>query len=297
MSLLEVIRKVKRIGDVPLIPDIDRFYMSYSAHFRPEDLYREPGFHPSQICNGVCPRQHQLKHLRPELCVKEREEIDPALRRIFGHGHAVHYWYQNHIFGPMGILYGVWRHKHTPSIHFGFQPNIDWEYVEPTIRDEQYDIVGHVDGLLVRDGVICIVDVKTMNPMQFQYLSAPLPKHVLQLQFYLNSTIQLDYDEEEDIDPDNVDSGVLLYVDKSDGQEKEFWVKRDPEAVRPIYQQIDTIKQGIVKRSLSMRLDECKTRRSKRAKKCEACSLCFDVKGFGVEGWEEAKFFDVEGGQ
>lgn len=113
--------------------------------------------------------------------------------------------------------------------------NNEFQYTELGCRDDVTRWGGHFDALIdvtnwtydhncnllpVSDDAtikpedrFIIVDLKSMNPFQFDKLSSPLPKHNTQMQIYFYLL--------------NLSRGKYIYENKSDQSTKEFWVHRD----------------------------------------------------------------------
>jgi hypothetical protein len=115
MALKDLIREVRGPDEVK--PAID----SYLCKFDKLPSNRADGWHVSQFCS-MCPRKEVLKKL-----VSYSEEVlstNTKLLRIFHIGSAVHRWYQEEYFGPMGILWGKWRCSRCHAIYWGVMPEI-----------------------------------------------------------------------------------------------------------------------------------------------------------------------------
>ena len=79
-------------------------------------------------------------------------------------------------------------------------------------------ITGRADWVLNRNGMVTVVDFKTLRGNAFRYQELPKPAHTLQVQSYMMGL--------------DADHGLLLYLDR-EGQNaaQQFPVERDDEAV------------------------------------------------------------------
>ncbi len=181
-----------------------------------------------------------------------KNTIDAKLERIFENGHDVHARW-NKYFQNTGALLGVWRCiacrkvdgteeklgilKPGPCCkHCHYDKGFIYE--EVGFFDEETMWGGHVDAVLDVDlyrkyqqsfllkgdtnkGIeaqnavdkYLIVDLKSMNPMQFNKLECPLPDHITQMQIYIYLS--------------GLKYGKFIYEDKGSQSTKEFLVVRD----------------------------------------------------------------------
>src|SRR5690606_23101852 len=108
-----------------------------------------------------CPREFVLNYWQP----KPNKKFDWASQLKMSTGTHLHYFLQNSVLGPMGVLHGTWR-KLAGTVdeedqQQGFHPDPEkavrdlvdqkpqeWEFVEQSCWDEKYRISGHTDGTL-----------------------------------------------------------------------------------------------------------------------------------------------------
>ena len=111
------------------------------------DWLRASGLH------SLCPRQFVLNYWHP----RPHVQFDWASILRMNIGSYLHYFMQNQVLGPMGVLYGTWWNKKTGVRVGGFHPEpevdwdtteITWEFQEETVRDEHLRIEGHLDGMV-----------------------------------------------------------------------------------------------------------------------------------------------------
>jgi hypothetical protein len=237
-------------------------------------------FSPSALSYARCERQDVLSRLRG---VKYHSPVDPSDLAKMDLGTAVHTFWQNHVLGPMGILWGIWVRgdgEGREETREGFQPGPEWRYRELTVRYNSHAMGGHTDGLLKVGKAWVLLDIKTVGPWVFNSLpSGPPEHHVVQLQIYLNGALDADFT------PD-VQRGVLLYINRDSGERREVWIDRDPAVIAPILSHIENVQYDLAARVLPERV--CATPREKQARECGACRICFAVSQ-GPEGFSEAR--------
>jgi hypothetical protein len=107
---------------------------------------------------SVCPREFILNYWNPQ----PNREFDYKAQFMMSTGTHLHSYLQNQVLGPMGVLFGQWKHTGTSGIvKEGFHPDpfrdleravkgwpLEWHYVEPKVWDETHRISGHVDGVI-----------------------------------------------------------------------------------------------------------------------------------------------------
>lgn len=280
MSLTSLIKSLHNAGGKPtLLPTIERFFMRKSHEYDEEkQADRVTRFHPSQISYwGVCPRAYYLLMKREELGfgLPRKEPFQTSLLRIFEHGHSIHEMYQNKILGPAGVLYGKW--ECNGDVIWGFQPSESWDYVEPRIWWGEKRISGYCDGFLFIDGKWTVLEIKSTNDQSFRWIKRSgeaKPYHARQAQLYLEAP-------NDAPDPMELEGAIILYINKDTGEEFEVFIEKDPESIRPIIEGIDVAIDSLDGDQPPPQVDDCKSSRSKRAKDCLACNICFGVNDGG----------------
>lgn len=199
-----------------IVPEIHSHIAALTKH------PREPGNHPSEMCSKyACHRRKVIQKVLDEYGIDHAQPIDVTSQGFFDTGHAAHHWFQERVLGPMGVLEGSWRCRRCLAQHDGFMPESccgarDFEFIEPSIRIAEHDIVGKCDGILhMPDGSKAILDVKTRKSSLFTGLHAPEPDHVGQITVYMHAL--------------GIHDAILLYVKKDNWYDlKEFHVKYEP---------------------------------------------------------------------
>jgi hypothetical protein len=253
-----------------------------------EQKKNEPrfGFHPSSISleDPFCARYHAFRHTRDALfqtgifeTIEEANQalsirgrsIDVALQRVFDTGHALHSMYQNDYLSS--ILWGKWEryNKETKLAeeHIGHKPEgRGWEYIEPTIKNSEYEITGHTDGILRINDEWYLLEIKSANDASWSFMHSPRDAHQKQAQLYLHSTL-IGFEE---IEPKGV---VFLYVNKNTSKEKEFLVLKDSTMIQPIFDGLKLFYDCLDKQELPSKV--CLRKKCPRANDCPAQELCF----------------------
>lgn len=276
-TLKDLIRKVKKKKQEPLALSLDKHFLKESY----EDLTTEraPGWHPSSVSYDMCSRAEVISKRTPGLLPTPTPH-EPSLIRIFWFGHAIHAMYQNKVFGPMGVLFGKWYNPKNGKTSVGFQPKRGWKYEEPGVSNKEYDIVGHVDGVLMLEDGPALLEVKTINSRSFDFLTNPRDYHVKQAQLYMSC-------EFDDLDMPMPKRTVMLYVNKNTSQEKEFWLDADKEKCASIFRDIKKVESSLQENSLPSREKECKYLSSARVKKCPCGITCMEVEGSGKSAYKQ----------
>lgn len=218
------ILKVIEVGLVETILNNDRDY----NYFHPSEwdsCHRKIAYHTYEAKGYLTVSKSAIK-------------VDTQLQRIFDNGHSMHSRWGAYM-EKTGRLRGKWLcqnfMKHKEPMIFGednswgvLKPSMcecgstRFKYVELGFMDEETSWGGHVDAIFnVSDkflddpsvGDLLVVDYKTMNPYEFDKLTAPKPAHMTQMQIYLYLS--------------KLTAGKFLYENKSNQAVKEFLVPRD----------------------------------------------------------------------
>jgi len=295
-------RELAKDGDFTLTTKLEEYFLWYSRNQPPrpdgESWETEKVWHPSSISRGMCPRAAQIQTVRKDL-VEKRSPPDPGLLRIFMLGNAIHHLYQTNVLGPMGVLWGRWvnlekivispdgRGRPTidmeqSEVHEGFMPEPQvfmfdglrkWMHVEFSVWSEEYNIGGHTDGILkIDEWPDAILEVKSANERSFNYRTEPMGYHISQANLYMEC--------------EKLEHALVLYVDKNRPMEKDFWITKDQQVLKPMLEACDKANKGIKREELTPMLTECKRSNSARCRKCPAAKACLAV-GAGSVGWKK----------
>lgn len=246
---------------------------------------RRPGFHISSFFD-FCPRRWLFDLYFPET----KKDLPTAEDyRIWNLGHIVHDLYQNVYLGPEQLIEGEWKCMACLTVAVGFMPDECsncyapqhiLKYQEPRVDydfglGEDHCVTGNADGIIhvpwrPRPGVI---DIKTIKPEHFKSLEGPSPGYVMQANLYAHLL--------------GLDWAVILYVNKSSGEEKEFELDLDPKHWWTVEGRIGSIKRFVRKVEANKGKADptwlvetrglCTSRESWFAKRCHQAERCFDL--------------------
>jgi len=310
MSIAKMVRQLPRVQS--LSSQIDQFIRERER--LPSN--REGGWHVSEIA-GTCPREYVIG----KLILKRPGEGDPFPRivRIWDYGKAVHSWYQERYFGPMGILWGRWKCSRCDSKVWGFMPKAPhkecrdrvelcrllcggdenrmklrggclhcsvwgrWEYGEVPVRYERDGVVlvGACDGVLKPDDRWVVLEMKSSNSSKFGKIENADPHHEAQGQTYAHIINSGGVRGYSGKEIPRISEVLVMYLNKDSSEEKTFTspVTRGGE----IWASVPHLAEKAFKeRVLPERLEGCYGKSSPKARKCKKRHACF-----GGKTWDE----------
>lgn len=202
MSLLRNL--VRGQTDDDLIAKIDAVLNSYEGEER-------PGWHPSALSWGFCPKQLVLASIDSGMIGVDRKakKPSPVLQRVFDTGHSFHDRVQSYV-RETGL---VVRHEQLGN------PKRDYLCEEVSLK-HPCGLTGRADHLLLMGGSLMVVDYKSTNQRYFDALFKPMDKHVRQVWLYLG---MLEHAIPEDLSAFPL-QGLLLYENKNDSAMRQFKV-------------------------------------------------------------------------
>jgi len=163
-------------------------------------------FHPSSLHKST----EELYHLY--LHGDDQQEFEPRILRVFDNGHAVHARIQDYL-KDAGIL----------------------KQAEVPVKDTDYEIEGHADGIIEIQGIEGVLEIKSMNQNQFYSAYEPKPDHLTQINVYMYCL--------------GIPRGCLLYECKDNQELKEFYVKQDNTILNPILEKIRDVQKRLTERA------------------------------------------------
>jgi len=245
----------------------------------------------------------------------------PRLKLEFEVGDAIHQMLQYHL-GAIGVLWGVWQCpicKTTTKAGYMPRVTIDgiggvpvqdaapcygcngvnrrqrnpWIYLEPRVRDEEWNVSGMCDGDLriARHGVRAALEIKSINdfgwaegkhpkwqdvaveegwtpppgwipPEPSAGRELPYPHHITQASTYAAFM--------------GVDWLYFIYVNKNQVSKwKEFLVPADKVALAEARAKMASANKGLEMNRPPIEARTCADPREKAARECPAASLCF----------------------
>jgi len=296
-------------GPMSVLADISSAFLT-----RPPD-HRAEGWHPSQLMD-MCPRAEILRQLLPNT-EGSVEKIDCRTQLIFDVGTALHSWWQEQYFGPMGVLKGNWKcarcgyttsmttmpmREHQcgstcadGSVVLSTRPNEArvgsnqfWKFAEVPVTSKEWGVVGHSDGIYLLRGptgtIEVVLEIKTAGATFWERGGFPYPANIFQLNIYMWLT--------------GKKKGVLLYIDKGGVKKdlpmmsKEIFVDYNDSARRDACMKIELYRDAVDKQRLPSRMAMCELKpRSAKPLSCPFSKVCLsDARSGDVEkSWGSVK--------
>lgn len=278
-SLSKIRNKVEPFSIIPYLAE-------YAEKLNFEDDGRAKGvFHPSEISKEhFCPRAWCIAHKYEHLVEKR---IPMTLRITFDIGHYLHAMMQKYL-SQTGLLWGKYRCQVCNTLIKGFLGYMtkccscgenDWEYIEPRIDNEEWNIHGRTDGILIPPEMNrkYVFEFKTSNSRTYTGLKESMGAHKNQASIYMwcleqdrIDNLRLLYEEREVLKSgrgefsedtqlimnmleENIQyhempfkGMVVLYLNKENSSQKEFFIPYDSDV------------DGYMKKTLFPKLVECK---------------------------------------
>lgn len=245
-SLRGLLRDIKSEDEV-LVPYIRRFVLMNpqfewvsSLGPKPSDDY----FHPSSDTT-MCPRLMYFErhpHYRKQLV---KTSIGFETQTMFDLGNVLHDYYQALLMAMSSVE--------------GFPYLLEAEVLG--LSEEDW-VKGHADGILrLADKREPLLEIKTVNSYRFMSLTSPLPYWEVQTRFYMK------YQDKEET--------IVLVVNREDGRLKEFVIKRNDDAIQPIIDKFNLVREALLSEGQFDRLPNYGDLES--CKSCRAKGLCLDL--------------------
>lgn len=281
-------------------------------------------FHPSEISGDYfCPRAWLLGQRNPDLYNNVEFDVQTLWR--FSVGTQLHELVQSILSESDCALFGAWKCtrwcKEKRCKALGFKPEdtycpegtphkAKWEYNEVRVIDDELEIRGRTDGILLLPDGKYIFEFKTTNSRIFNTMVEPLDHHTEQAMWYLDILSRSSHFEQEllALQEDGIDVAdalriarlpfkgmVILYMNKDTQEFREFMVKNDgalrmPSSINILGMDISweddalSEKKEILRETLQYRdagelcprYDVCVNKSSSRARRCFAKTACFE---------------------
>ena len=314
MGFADSVRKEKSKNDAPPVPgalsvedDLASAIITATEneYLNGTNKNRAEGWHPSQL-SRMCPRHEVLRQLMP--AAVDRSKLIPDLRMqvIFDVGHALHRWFQEQYFGPMGRLKGNWicrlcgtvatnvpmpAHPHSCTgnsdvIEIG--KNQFWSFDEPALENTEWGVVGRCDGIYIpisKDVEEAVLEIKTAGPSFWTNPKAPLRPNVFQINIYMWLR--------------GLKRGVLLYVDKAGTYKKgrpfkEFIIEYNDAPRKEACEKIEEYRMNVEGKTMPRQLTFCEVQPTgARARQCPLRAICMDRALVTTleKDWGKVKYF------
>lgn len=315
--LKELIKNQERRGYVvPLLNEEALLNGKMDSYKRKRDC-----FHPSEISGDFCPRSWVLGQMDKTLYYSQ--QVGAGLQWVFDVGTEIHELVQRRL-GNTGKLFGLWQCRRwcleKRCVSYGFRPDnkcplgddhkVDWEYREVPVIDDELNICGRTDGIVILDVGKYIFEFKTMNSRTFATLAEPLDSHAEQAEWYLDILSRNSYLMEQELlkmQDKGVDvkealeeqrkpfKGVIIvYMNKDTQVFREFMINKSSPLIIPDKIKIRgvdfDIEEGVIEEKKSVlrqtlewyeegvipeRLPVCTSKSCTRARRCFAKDACF----------------------
>jgi CRISPR/Cas system-associated exonuclease Cas4 (RecB family) len=191
-------------------------------------------YYPSEV--GGCLRKTWYSYKYPK-------EVDKELLKIFQVGEMLH-----------DFLAEVLRSDKTQDVRL-----IESEFPFKMDMDD-FTISGRVDDILIveKDGKKVLVEVKSVKMIEM--VDEPRFSHEMQIQLYMNAT--------------GIHDGLLVYVEKSSLQIKQFEIKYDKDIVNYVIERFRNLHKHLIENTLPS--PEAKQRDDMKwmCKRCEYKEMC-----------------------
>jgi hypothetical protein len=245
---------------------------------------RRPGIHVTDLVDP-CLRRLAWKIMLPET---KDPAPPPATSRIFDQGKSIHQWWQNRVYGPMGILIGKWECCGCGAVVEGKMPGErcaaqvvpsaqmgrpeqesrrcggEWEYVEPEVNFliDGVNVTGNSDGLLQWKGQRATLEMKGYRTENWKKIRVPDPAHIFQASTY-SPTLET--------------SQVLIsYIDKETWDTKDFLVPLQPGAYAWAEDHVRTALRLVNEKRIEQAHRVCASKTAAKAVRCGFSGmLCF----------------------
>lgn len=226
----------------------------------------------------VCPREEVLAGLTGTV---RYDEVTPDEQMTYGVGSGWHFVMQNEFLGPHGILFGKWDcwgcHKiYGEDMRPARRPKVcercggdRFLYEEIFLKNDEYKISGHPDGIIELDRRKRVLELKSINENGFKNRvdMAPDPNHVIQINLYLWLT--------------GLRDGLIVYQNKNGyGLRglRAYEVDYDQDLVSSMLSTISTVRHCLRTGNLPPRLIACDRPGAARVKECPLGKRCFGCK-------------------
>lgn len=291
--------KVAKVGGITgpaALPHVEKPPTLISSILSNLQVKREPRdvteLHASDLTKeDFCVREVALAKLTG--VKKKAATIDAALAVTFDLGHVVSDLVREKWLGSYS--WGNWvcqrcgkvetlqskppeKHEHVNCTHL-------WKYVE-VMFSHPLGWTGSIDVFARLDHKLTVVEIKTMNPDDFEALVAPLAEHRLRTALYLRLIADADHPYKDLI---HLDRARVLYVSRAFGKKnpdydnkilpfKEYELERDDAATDPFLADAARVKLFLEKGVVPPRIKACEYSFSPRAKSCGCMAPCFSGK-------------------
>jgi CRISPR/Cas system-associated exonuclease Cas4 (RecB family) len=261
-DILKTFKKPEDNGGV--LAKVDRYLLALDGKMLKdkEDERAKGCYHPSELSTNPCTRSMTYRWIEAPA---EKKAIQPRVKRIFDVGHHFGFIMQQY-FWDMDILEGDYECVECKHEWWDTSPKkcpncktqlFIWDnlkYNEIPIRNEDWNITGHADGILVLDGERVLIELKSIKNRDkktsdkavcFEDLSSAKTEHVHQANLYMDAR--------------GIDRGIIIYFAKNTQETKEFPIRRMDMMLTPSYNKIVEVEEAKHKKVLPPRAGRIKS--------------------------------------
>lgn len=241
-------------------------------------------FKPSSISR--CSREIYYSIKYPDKKLK----FSPQMKRVLGNGNALHNRIRNYL-TDLGLLWGKWfcnkcedyvvnnnsfKEINNNTIYSvpSYCPTClndeNIEYEEVCFANDNLSLFGMIDGFIVINNELFILEIKSINNSGFTKLNSPKQEHIEQINLYCYLT--------------NIDKAIILYENKDNQDLKEFLVEKDKDLVLNLLEKIKFLRNCLETNTIPNRI--CNSNVTYNAKYCPYNHICFD-KDFNKVKYDE----------
>lgn len=236
---------------------------------QPTDRVRASGI------EGFCPRFEALRH-RDKIALRQR--TSSRLNRIFRDGRTFERALRDKVFGPAGLLVGVWEcSSRCGEVVGSYQAPVkavarpascprcrcsEMTYVEPFSYVPGTLLGGSTDGFILWKGERSLLEIKTSKDKIWQRVAKknhPMASHVSQTNVYMEAF--------------GVRRSLLWYYNKNTSEHLAIWTVKSDSHVQKMVAKTHALAEYFKTGILPGRL--CPQSSCTRAKGCSIQSLCF----------------------
>lgn len=250
--------------------------------------------------NNWCRRREVYRVIKQAAKIAvPRSKFAPAMKKLFEVGHAIHNHFRDTVLSS--LLCGSWKCVACGQLHTAETPipcpdkcekcgavrhHATWHsfhFVEAPLIAPELQLTGSNDGFIMYMGKTRVLELKSMNPDKWKLLQRPMTGHVTQVQAYIGMLREQHQSQ--------VNTGVIVYVNKTTGAMKAFlvpfepaifdWVKAESLAVVELgkkYAAATAAEIKVLARNPAFNADApivCKAATASMASSCASCRECF----------------------
>lgn len=247
--------------------------------------------HVSAVAGDWCARRHALHYLYPDSMIGSAPPRS-ADRLLWAIGRAVEHHIRTTLIESLGAqnVYGTWTCLCRALTYTGLGQRspahcprcgaAQTNYRELVLAPEQECVfVGSPDMVILADGHLRPLEIKSIKRDSFMALTAPQPDHWHQVSMYV-PLLRMTVREFPVADMVHVVYGAKDYTPPGVLPYKDYALEASTVATGSMmpqaHQQLGPVLRG-ESRALPQRLPACSSQGATRARNCSACALCFSL--------------------